>query len=100
MMLALVRLGILGLLFASAPVTQPAAGPWMQWGLAGVVVGYTLYRDWDRERRMSSSIQSNEQWVKDTLLSALDRNTRALERLGDRPCLAEDCLTGSRRGGE
>ena len=101
MTLMLARLSMLGLLIATTPIGQPTAGPWMQWGLAGVVVAYVLYRDWDREKRMGRTIQANEQWVRDTLLTALDRNTRALEQLANRPCLAwKDRSTGSRRGGE
>ena len=61
------------------------AGLWAQGGRAGLVVGYTLWRDHDRERRMSRAIEKHQEWVQGTLLGALERNTVALERLSGVP---------------
>ena len=68
------------LLVASVPVGGDP-GIWAQWGLAGLVVGYTLWRDHNRERRMSEAIERHQKWVQTTLLSALERNSVALERM-------------------
>jgi len=68
------------LLIASVPVGGDP-GIWAQWGLAGVVVGYTLWRDHNRERRMSEAIERHQSWVQTTLLSALERNSVALEKM-------------------
>jgi hypothetical protein len=68
------------LLVASVPV-DGAPELWMQWGLAGLVVAYTLWRDWQRERRMSETLDKHQIWVQQTLLGALERNTVAVEKL-------------------
>lgn len=81
---ALTKCGMGVLLLASVPVGGDP-GLWAQWGLAGVVVGYTLWRDHDRERRMSRAIEKHQEWVQGTLLGALERNTVALEHLSDIP---------------
>lgn len=68
------------LLVAATPLGgDPSA--WAQWGLAGIVVGYTLWRDHLRERRMSQALDKHQAWVQGTLLHALERNTVAMERL-------------------
>ncbi|MCK6470875.1 MAG: hypothetical protein L6Q38_02470 [Nitrospira sp.] len=74
----------MGLLFlASVPVGgDPSL--WANWGLAGMVVGYTLYRDWQREKRMSEAIERHEEWVRGTLVGALERNSVAMERVVER----------------
>jgi hypothetical protein len=74
------RLGMGLLLIAAVPVGGDP-GVWAQWGLAGMVVGYTMWRDWHRERRMSEDLQKHQSWVRDTLLGALERNTVALEKV-------------------
>lgn len=68
------------LLLAALPVGGDP-GLWAQWGLAGLVVGYTLWRDHGRERRMSLAIERDHNWVRETLLGALERNTAALEKM-------------------
>ncbi len=71
------------LLAASTPVGgDPTL--WAQWGLAGLVVGYTLWRDYHRERRMSESIDKSHKWVRETLVDALERNTSALEKMSSK----------------
>jgi hypothetical protein len=76
------------LLLATVPIDGDMT-MWAQWGLAGLVVGYTLWRDWQRERRMSEALEKHQTWVQQTLIIALDRNSRALERIGSRPCARE-----------
>ncbi|MCY3019538.1 MAG: hypothetical protein NTW87_10990 [Planctomycetota bacterium] len=76
------------LLAASVPMTGDP-GLWAQWGLAGIVVGYTLWRDWQRERRMSEALEKHQTWVQQTLVCALERSTKAMERIASRPCIAE-----------
>ncbi len=77
------KAGMGSLLAISVPVGGDAAA-WGQWGLAGLVVGYVLWRDWLREKRMSEAIERDHAWVRGTLLGALERNTAAIQQmLGD-----------------
>ena len=74
------KVGMGALLLASVPVGgDPTL--WAQWGLAGLVVGYTLWRDHYREKRMSAAIEKDHKWVRETLVGALERNTSALEKM-------------------
>ena len=77
------KFSMAGLLIATTPINGDLSA-WGNWGLAGLVVGYTLYRDWHRERRLSDAIEKHQSWVRDTLIGALERNTVALERLSDK----------------
>ncbi len=71
---------ILGGTFLAAVPVGGDASLWAQWGLAGIVVGYTLWRDHQRERRMSEAMEKHQAWVQTTLIGTLDRNTSAIER--------------------
>jgi hypothetical protein len=76
----LLKTGMGALLLASVPVGgDPTI--WAQWGLAGMVVAYTLWRDSVRERRMAEALERHQTWTQATLLSALERNTAALEKM-------------------
>ena len=68
------------LLLASVPV-DGSSEVWLQWGLAGIVVAYTLWRDHTREQRMSEALERHEVWVRETLLKALERNAAVMERV-------------------
>ena len=81
MMETLAKLTMGGLLVLATPIGQSTTELWAQWGLAGVVVGYVLWRDWQRERRMSAAIEHQQRWIRETLLSALERNAVAMERM-------------------
>ena len=81
MMETLAKLTMGGLLVVATPIGQSTTELWAQWGLAGVVVGYVLWRDWQRERRMSAAIEHQQRWIRETLLSALERNAMAMERM-------------------
>lgn len=69
------------LVAATAPVGADEPALWMQWGLAGVVVAYVLWRDWQRERRLSTAIEGQQRWIRETLVATLERNARAMERM-------------------
>ena len=71
----------MGVLFAAATPIGGDPTLWAQWGLAGLVVGYTLWRDNAREKRMSEAIEKDHKWVRETLVGALERNTSALEKM-------------------
>lgn len=81
MIATLAKSSMVGLLAASAPVETTDTSLWFQWGLAGVVVAYVLWRDWEREKRMGAAIDSQQRWVRETMLEALERNAAALERV-------------------
>ena len=93
MMETLAKLTMGGLLVVATPIGQSTTELWAQWGLAGVVVGYVLWRDWQRERRMSAAIEHQQRWIRETLLSALERNAVAMERM-------VECLDTSAAGSE
>ena len=78
---ALAKLSMGALLLAAVPAEEPSISLWAQWGLAGVVVAYVLWRDDQRERRMGKAIDTQERWVRETLLKALERNATAMERM-------------------
>ena len=78
----LLRGGMVVSLAAAAPVGT-GFSLWAQWGLAGLVVSFVLWDNTQRERRMNRAIQENNAWVRDTLLAALSKNTRALEHTAD-----------------
>ena len=69
------------LVAASAPIGTDEPALWMQWGLAGVVVAYVLWRDWQRERRLSTAIEGQQRWIRETLVTTLERNAGAMERM-------------------
>jgi hypothetical protein len=69
------------LLVAALPAQEADPALWAQWGLAGVVVAYVLWRDAQREARMAEAIDRQHFWVRNTLLHALERNAAALERV-------------------
>ena len=77
--LAKISMGVL--LIVSTPVEDATPGLWAQWGLAGVVVSYVLWRDWQRERRMATAIDSQQRWIRETLVGTLERNATAMERM-------------------
>ena len=89
MMDTLPKLGM-GLLLLAAVPAEPEPTLWAQWGLAGLVVGYTLWRDHTREKRMSEAIERDHRWVRETLVDALERNTAALEQMAARLPERED----------
>lgn len=75
------KLAMVGLFAAATPIDAVEPALWAQWGLAGVVVGYVLWRDWQREKRLSSAIEAQQRWVRETLVLALERNATAMERM-------------------
>ncbi len=79
----IVKTGMGALLLAAIPVDGDP-GLWAQWGLAGAVVGYTLWRDWQRERQMRDSTELQNEWVRNTLVKALERNSVAMEKVVER----------------
>lgn len=84
------KIAMVGLFAAATPIDAAEPALWAQWGLAGVVVGYVLWRDWQRERRLSSAIEAQQRWIRETLVLALERNATAMERMAS-------WLEGSRR---
>jgi hypothetical protein len=78
---SLMKTVMVTLVAASAPVGMDEPALWMQWGLAGVVVAYVLWRDWQRERRLSTAIEDQQRWIRETLVATLERNAGAMERM-------------------
>ena len=75
------KLSMVGLFAAATPIDASDPSLWANWGLAGVVVGYVLYRDWQREKRLSSAIEAQQKWIRETLVETLARNATAMERM-------------------
>jgi hypothetical protein len=78
---SIAKMTMVGLLAAAAPIDATEPSLWAQWGLAGVVVAYVLWRDWQREKRMGAAIDSQQKWIRETLVGALERNAKAMERM-------------------
>lgn len=53
---------------------------WAEYGLAGLVVGFTLWRDVRREIRQAKENRLQQQWIQETLVGVINRNTEAQER--------------------
>jgi hypothetical protein len=83
------KVGLLAMFGIAAPGADDDGSAWAQWGLAGVVIGFTLWRDQVREARMGAALDRHQAWVRDTLTTALAQNTAALQEvtrlLGDEP---------------
>ena len=77
----LAKTAMLGLLAAAVPMDTPEPALWAQWGLAGVVVAYVLWRDHQREKRMATAIEAQQRWIRETLVKTLERNASAMERM-------------------
>ena len=75
------KLTMLGLFAAATPIDGSSPELWANWGLAGVVVAYVLWRDWQRERRLGTAIESQQKWIRETLVHTLERNAAAMERM-------------------
>jgi hypothetical protein len=78
---ATAKVAMVSLLAATTPTASVDLNLWAQWGLAGLVVAYTLWRDAHRERRMALAMESQQRWIRDTLVRALERNSAAMERI-------------------
>ena len=74
------KMTMLALYAAAAPLETLEPSLWAQWGLAGVVVAYVLWRDWHREKRMGAAIDGQQKWIRETLVAALERSASATAR--------------------
>ncbi len=81
MIATIAKMSMLGLFAAAVPVEGGDPSVWANWGLAGIVVGFTLYNDWQREKRLGAAIDSQQKWIRETLVGALERNATAMERM-------------------
>jgi hypothetical protein len=76
--------GFFGLTAFGATIAELSGSPeqWpqllAQWGLAGVVIGVTLYRDYLREQRMSSALEKQQTFLNDILT-----------KIANKPCMRE-----------
>ena len=85
---AAAKCGMAGLLVAAFPGENGIAETWAQWGLAGLVVGFVLVRDWQREKAMVATAEKRQaealaehEWIRNTLMGALERNTQAMNSI-------------------
>lgn len=91
MLATLWKIGLVATWLASVPVGGPTSD-WTQFGLAGAVVAFVLWRDYRREDRFQSVIAAWEArvdklqlWIQAKLMTALSANTRALEQIESCP---------------
>jgi hypothetical protein len=84
------KMSMLGLFAAATPIDASEPSLWAQWGLAGLVVAYVLWRDWQREKRLGAAIDAQQRWIRETLVGALERNAKAAERMATWLERAED----------
>lgn len=79
----------------SAPVASPNPADWTQWGIAGAIIAYVLWRDSQREKRSTEMSQNMEKrlndlsvelananlYARDTLATIVRENTTALRQI-------------------
>ena len=75
------KLTMVALFAVATPIDTAEPSLWANWGLAGVVVAYVLWRDWQREQRLAHAIEAQQRWIRETLMDTLARNAAALERV-------------------
>ena len=78
----LAKIVMIAVLGAAAPIGGEI-DVWSQWGLAGAVVAYTLFRDFHREKRLAESIEQQQVWLRDTFMTTLQKNTEALNSVAE-----------------
>lgn len=54
-----------------------------QWGLAGAIILFTLWRDWQREGRMSLKNHELEEYIRTEMRQVVEANTKALHEVTD-----------------
>lgn len=67
------------LLAVAAPLGEDGQ-TWAQWGLAGVLVAYTQWRDWRREEQMRTAREADHEWTREKMLPALERCSTVIEQ--------------------
>lgn len=83
----LLKVGMVTIFLAETPGFGLNAGEWGQWGLAGMVIAFVLWRDWKREIEMSAHRAASELWVREKLLTVLTRIATA-------PCMSDARAVG------
>jgi hypothetical protein len=71
---------LMWLLLAAAVPLGADGQTWAQWGLAGLLVGYTQWRDWRREEQMRAARESDHNWAREKMLPALERCSAVIEQ--------------------
>lgn len=84
---SIVKASMAALLAAAMPLGEDGQA-WAQWGLAGLLVGYTQWRDWRREEQMRAAREADRQFEREQMLPAIKhcsdviaQCTRQLQRL-------------------
>lgn len=72
-MITTMKLSMLALLLAALPPEDGTATLWAQWGLAGVVVGFVLVRDHQREKRMAAALEARDAFIREQFAGNLKR---------------------------
>lgn len=81
---------LIGMMGAGLGATAPYVGPskpldiWFQWGLAGIVVGFTIWRDMKREARLSSALEENEKFIREKLTGLIADHNKAVKHCQER----------------
>jgi hypothetical protein len=77
----------MGWMLAEAlPTAGVMSETWAQWGLAGIVVAFVLWRDREREKEMREQQKQQSEFVQTVLVTTLKENTEKLGALGKLPC--------------
>lgn len=73
--------------WATMGATPQTMADWKQWGIAGAVIAYVFWRDWDREKRHSQAMKEQQAFINGKLVSLIEANNAAINELKSRPCL-------------
>jgi hypothetical protein len=66
-----------------ALVAQFDPNVWGQWGLAGLVMGTVLWLSHRRDVWLREQNAAQQRWIQERLLSVIEHNTTALNRVHD-----------------
>lgn len=58
-------------------------GQLTQWGLAGAIIVFTLWRDWQREGIMTRRNQELEDYIRNKMAPVIEANNQALKDFTD-----------------
>ncbi len=71
--------------------------PWAHYGLAGLVVGFVLLRDWHREKAQRKDFRELQKWIQDEMLDVIKACTAELRYRNDNSVEVHEERNGRKR---
>ena len=85
---------LLASVWATMAATPQTLHDWKQWGIAGAVIAYVFWRDWDREKRHGQAMKEQQAFINGKLVALIEANNTAINELKSRPCLVDAVFKG------